>query len=81
LFFAGVTWVQFIIGTTIITRLLTGLPVAIAQQRAIKRLELIQPQLKDLAEELKKETGFAIKKFGWDESTAKKQFMKSVRGI
>jgi membrane protein insertase Oxa1/YidC/SpoIIIJ len=72
------SWVQVILFSTIIIRLVTGLPIAIAQQRSLKRLEEIKPQIQQLAEDLKKETGLAIRKFGWDEKTAKRQYKKSV---
>jgi len=59
-------------------RIVIGLPIAVTQQKTIAKLENLQPQMKELADELKKETGYAIRKFGWDEKVAKRQFTKSV---
>jgi len=73
------SWVQVILCSTVVIRIALGLPIAITQQRAIARLEKLKPELEDLALELRKETGLAIRQFKWDEKTAKRQYKKSFK--
>lgn len=72
------TWISTIICGTFLLRAIVGVPVAIAQNKSIARLESLKPELQKLGEELKMETAIAIKKFNWDEKTTKRQFTKSV---
>jgi len=76
--FTGMSWIQTIFIGTVVIRLLVGIPIAVSQQKALAKLEDLQPRFKKLAEDLKAETGLAIRTFGWDEKTAKRQFIKSV---
>lgn len=72
------TWISTIVCSTLLIRTVVGLPVAVAQTKAMERLVNLKPELQTLGEELKLETAIAIKKFNWDKKTAHRQFTKSV---
>lgn len=74
----GLTWITTIISGTVLIRMLVGLPVSVIQQKATGRLESLKPEIMNLTAELRRETALAIKKFNWDEKTARRQYTKSV---
>lgn len=75
------TWISTIICSTLLIRTIVGIPVAIAQTKAMDRLVNLKPELQKLGEELKMETAIAIQKFNWDKKTVHRQFTKSVSTI
>lgn len=76
----GLPWWATIITSTILLRGCITLPLALYQNRILAKVERITTvDMLEIAKELKMETGLAIKKFGWDEKTAKVQFMKSMK--
>lgn len=77
-FFSGMTWISTIILGTFLIRASVGVPVAIAQNKSLARLEMLKPELKALTDDLKRETAMAVQKFKWDEKTTRRQFTKSV---
>lgn len=76
----GLPWWATIITSTILLRGCITLPLALYQNRILAKVERITTvDMPEIAKELKMETGLAIKKFGWDEKTAKVQFMRSMK--
>lgn len=76
--FIGMEWTSTIILTTIGIRLFVGLPIAVTQQKSIGKLQLLQPEMKELATNLARETSIAVKLYNWDKRRANSAFKKSV---
>lgn len=54
------------------------LPLAVYQQIIIARLENLKLELPEIAQELKRETAYAIRLYNWDEKTARATYNRSV---
>lgn len=76
---SGLPWYATVITSTILLRGAITLPLAIYQHRIMGRLEQISAEFPPIIEELKRETGVAIKKFGLTEAQARALFMQSSR--
>lgn len=77
---SGMPWWSTIIVSTIILRTCVTFPLALYQNKIMAKVERITlKDMPELAKELKMETGLAIKKFGWDEKTAKVMFARSLK--
>jgi len=72
-------WTTSIIAATLGIRLLVGLPLAVFQQKSMAKLENLQPQFKQLATDLGRETSIAEKIYNWNERKARSAFKASVR--
>jgi len=57
---------------------LIGLPVAISQHKSMAKLENLQPEFKQLAADLARETSIATQTYKWDEKKANSAFKSSV---
>jgi len=75
----GVTWIQTIVLGTIAIRLFFAFPLSIVQQKSLARLESLQPELKQLVEDLKREVFIATKIYKWNERTANSTFRRSFK--
>ena len=42
------------------------------------KLENLRPEMNEMVQELKKETAYAVKKYGWNEKHARYMFNRSV---
>ncbi|XP_042231731.1 cytochrome c oxidase assembly protein COX18, mitochondrial-like isoform X2 [Homarus americanus] len=51
------------------------------QNYVMAKLENLKPEMDELVQELKKETAYAAKRFGWDEKQARLMFNQSARKI
>lgn len=71
-------WTSTILLTTLGIRLFVGLPIAVFQQKSIAKLENLQPELKQLAADIGRETSIAVKLYNWDARKAKRTFLASV---
>lgn len=72
-------WWSTIILTTIIARTVTTLPLSIYQQQILAKVEKISLEMPAIAEELKKETNIAVRKFKWNEQQAKMMYSRSLK--
>lgn len=75
----GLPWWATIILSTFALRTLITLPLTVYQYKIMGRLEKIGQEFPAILAELKKETGYAIKKFNWTEQQAKVMFAHSAR--
>lgn len=76
----GMPWWATIITSTFLLRGCITLPLALYQNRILAKVERITTvDMPEIAKEMKMETGMAIKKFGWDEKTAKMRFARSMK--
>lgn len=77
---SGLPWWATIITSTFLLRGCVTVPLALYQNRILAKVERITTvDMPEIAKELKMETGMAIKKFSWDEKTAKMMFARSMR--
>lgn len=72
-------WWSTILLTTIIARTATTLPLSIYQQKILAKVENVALEMPAIAEELKKETAFAVRKFKWNEQQAKIMYRRSLK--
>jgi mitochondrial inner membrane protein COX18 len=77
--FTHMPWWSTIILTTIVARTLTTLPLSIYQQSILAKVENISQEMPAIAEELKKETNMAVRKFKWNEQQAKMMYSRSMK--
>lgn len=77
---SGLPWWSTIIVSTILLRGCLTLPLALYQNKILAKVEkLATVDMPELAKELKMETHFAVKKFNWDERTAKIMYSRSLK--
>lgn len=74
----GLPWWASIILTTVFLRSCLTVPLAIYQNYILAKVENLHAEMPAIVEELKRETAVAIKRFKWDERTAKLMFKRSV---
>lgn len=77
--FTGLPWWATIILSTFALRTIVTLPLTVYQYKIMGRLEKIGQEFPTVLDELKKETAYAVKKFGWTEKQAKIMFAHSAR--
>ncbi|CAL4070411.1 unnamed protein product, partial [Meganyctiphanes norvegica] len=73
-------WASIIISTVVLRTTLT-LPLSIYQEYILAKVTNLRPKMDKLVIELKRETAFAIKKFGWTEKKARIMYNKSAKKI
>ncbi|CAL8106620.1 unnamed protein product [Orchesella dallaii] len=73
------SWVGAVLCGTFLIRAFVGLPIAVVQQKSVAKLESLKPEFQKLGNDLKRETAIAVKKFGWDEKTARTRFTRSYK--
>ena len=74
----GLPWWASIPITVFGMRALTTLPLSIYVHYILAKVQCLEPELKQLAAELKMEVAVAIKKSGWTERVARSQFNRNV---
>jgi len=72
-------WWASIVITTFAIRFILTFPLAIYQNYVLARYARIQPEIIQIAKELKLETAAAIKLYGWDEKQARFAYNLSLR--
>ncbi|XP_050301264.1 cytochrome c oxidase assembly protein COX18, mitochondrial isoform X2 [Anthonomus grandis grandis] len=77
--YTGLPWWATIILSTILIRSVVTVPLAIYQQSIAARLENLKLEMPDIANELKKEIGIAVRLYNWDERTARINYNRSIR--
>lgn len=75
----GFTWSATIITTTILVRSLMTLPLSVYQNYILAKVENIGLELKDLSNELKKETAIAKKMYNLSDKQAMTLYRKSLK--
>jgi len=73
------SWIGAVLCGTFLIRTFVGLPIAVFQQKSVAKLESLKPEFQKLGNDLKMETAIAVKKFGWDEKTARTRFKRSYK--
>lgn len=77
-FLLGLPWWSTIIVTAFVMRMLLPLPLTAYSMHNAVRLKKLEPEIKNIAFELRKEVSRAVKEFGWDQSKAKREYIKNV---
>lgn len=77
--YSGLPWWASIVVSTILSRTLITLPLAIYQHKIMARLELLALEMPAIVGELKKEAAVAMKKFNWTEKQTRLVYNRSVR--
>lgn len=75
----GLPWWLSIICCTVGLRAAFTLPLTIYQHYVMAKLEHLNVEMKEIIEDLKKETAMAVHMYKWDERTAKYQFKRSAK--
>ncbi|KAK8730820.1 hypothetical protein OTU49_007949 [Cherax quadricarinatus] len=76
-----IPWWAAILLSTVLMRGVLTFPIAVYQNYIVSKLENLKPEMDELVKELKKETAYAIRKFGWNEKHARHMFNRSARKI
>ncbi|XP_014671250.1 PREDICTED: mitochondrial inner membrane protein COX18-like [Priapulus caudatus] len=76
---SGLPWWASIVVTTCLLRSAITLPLAIYQAHILAKVEGLQPEIKTIAEGLKKEVSVAKKMYKWGEKTTRLQFKINIR--
>ncbi|XP_041362241.1 cytochrome c oxidase assembly protein COX18, mitochondrial-like [Gigantopelta aegis] len=79
--FTGLPWWASILFTTFMLRTVITLPLAVHAMKVIAKVEMLQPEIKDLSKELKKEVAMAVKKFGWEQPRARKTYNATMKKL
>lgn len=74
----GIPWWAAIPLTTLLLRTTLTVPLAIYSMHIQARLVKLQPEIKALAEELKKEVAIARHRYKWDDKMCRMQFISNV---
>lgn len=76
----GMPWWSTIIVSTFLLRGCVTFPLALYQSKILSKVErLSKEEMPEIAKEMKVEMAMAIKKFNWDEKTAKIMFARSMK--
>ncbi|XP_069061731.1 cytochrome c oxidase assembly protein COX18, mitochondrial [Pleurodeles waltl] len=78
---SGLPWWANIIGATVLLRTGVTLPLAVYQMHVIAKVENLQPEIDNLAKQLRYEVSVYGKQQGWSEKVAKFHFKKNLRRI
>lgn len=78
---SGLPWWATIVMSTILVRTCVTLPLAVYQNYIMAKVENLNREMVDIVKELKGEMAVAIRKFKWDEQTAKYYYRRSVSHI
>jgi mitochondrial inner membrane protein COX18 len=77
---SGMPWWSTIIVSTFLLRGCVTFPLALYQNKILSKVERIsKEEMPEIAKELTMETSMAVKKFNWDEKTAKIMFAASLK--
>lgn len=79
--YSHLPWWGSIILSTILMRSVLTFPFAVYQKYIIAKVENLKPEMSEMVQELKKETAYAVKKYGWNEKHAKYMFNRSAKKI
>lgn len=78
---SGLPWWASIVCTTVLVRSAVTLPLAIYQNYILAKVQNLNVEMVEIVKELKKEMALAVRKYKWDEKTAKYYFRRSVSVI
>ena len=76
--FSGMPWWATIMVSTVLVRGVVTLPLGFYQSKILAKVEKLGEEMPAIVKELKGETAYAIKKFGWNEKQAKTMYMRSL---
>lgn len=74
----GLPWWASIALSTIALRGIITLPLAVYSLHIMARVELLQPEIGKLSQELRREVAMAVKKFAWDAKYARFKYNSTV---
>lgn len=74
----GLPWWASIALSTVALRGIVTLPLAVYSMYIMARVELLQPEIGKLSQELRREVAMAVKKFAWDAKYARFKYNSTV---
>lgn len=77
----GLPWWASIALTTFTLRGAITLPLAVYSMRIMGKVELLQPEIAKLSQELRQEVAMAVKKFAWNERTARFKYNSTMKRL
>ncbi|KAK8389277.1 hypothetical protein O3P69_020906 [Scylla paramamosain] len=77
--YSHLPWWGSIILSTILMRSILTFPFAVYQKYIMAKVENLKPEMSELVQELKKETAYAVRKYGWNEKHARYMFNRSAK--
>ncbi|KAG9480379.1 cytochrome c oxidase assembly protein COX18, mitochondrial isoform X1 [Eleutherodactylus coqui] len=77
----GLPWWATIMCTTMALRTVVTLPLIVYQMHILDKVEKLQPEIQNLAKELKYEVAVYGKQHGWSEKDAKFHFRKNMKRL
>ncbi|XP_045135736.1 cytochrome c oxidase assembly protein COX18, mitochondrial-like isoform X3 [Portunus trituberculatus] len=77
--YSHLSWWGSIILSTILMRSILTFPLAVYQKYIMAKVENLRPEMNEMIQELKKETAYAVKKYGWNERHARYMFNRSAK--
>ncbi|KAK7482301.1 hypothetical protein BaRGS_00026429, partial [Batillaria attramentaria] len=77
----GLPWWASIALTTVVLRGVVTLPLAVYSMRIMAKVELLQPEIAKLSKELRREVAMAVKKFAWNEKTARFKYNSTMKKL
>lgn len=77
----GLPWWASIGVTTIALRGIVTLPLAVYSTHIMAKVELLQPEIAQLSKELRREVAMAVKKFAWNERTARFKYNSTMKKL
>ncbi|XP_070187347.1 cytochrome c oxidase assembly protein COX18, mitochondrial-like [Littorina saxatilis] len=77
----GLPWWASIAVSTMLLRGIVTLPLAIYSMRIMAKVELLQPEIGKLSQELRREVAVAVKKFAWDTKYARFKYNSTMRKL
>ncbi|XP_070582488.1 cytochrome c oxidase assembly protein COX18, mitochondrial [Erythrolamprus reginae] len=78
---SGLPWWSTVLAATAILRTGLTLPLTIFQKRVVARLEKLQPEIEQLARQLRYEVSVSAKQYGWSEKQARACYRKNIKRI
>lgn len=77
----GLPWWVNIMCTTIVLRTAVTLPLSVYQMQILGKVEKLQPEIQNLAKELRYEVSVYGKQHGWSDKVAKFHFRKNLKRL
>lgn len=76
---SGLPWWASIVLSTFLFRTVITLPLAVYQNIIVARTENLTKEMPAIVKELKQETAYAMKKYGWTEKEARITYNRSLK--
>ncbi|XP_076441695.1 cytochrome c oxidase assembly protein COX18, mitochondrial-like [Babylonia areolata] len=77
----GLPWWASIAASTLMLRGVVTLPLAVYSMHIMARVELLQPEIAKLSQELRREVAVAVKKFAWDAKYTRFKYNSTMKKL